>query len=103
MARRRAPLHGRRRCRRRDLLRLAGHGSGGGLLTGERGGHDAPRRTTDDRMPATRPPPDEPEHAWRARRRANTLRLLVFPAIVVLFALGWLLWVVARADPASGR
>jgi hypothetical protein len=45
-------------------------------------------------------PSDEEDDQWRRLRRANSVRLLLFPLIVILFVSGWTLWFM---DPASGR
>ncbi len=46
---------------------------------------------------------DEQDQQWRRLRRANTVRLILYAGIAVLFAIGWLAWFIAKQDPGSSR
>ena len=56
-----------------------------------------------DVMRSSRSPSDGEDSEWRRLRRANSIRLLLFPLIVALFGLGWLVLTIGTQDQADGR
>lgn len=46
---------------------------------------------------------EQQDEEWRRLRRANYLKLFMFPAMVILAAVAGIIWLVATVGPANMR